>query len=240
MTGVELAALIRYKTGTNSTTFTDADMLPLVNTFKNEIASLIAERNQMFFAIPATDDLVGDQRLYVIPDNQLNNLVKLEVKFASGDARQPAYAIKDYDLSETESEIVKNFSNAQGDFAYTIRGKMIFLLSGTIVAVTGGLRIWYIQYPADLADLAGSTDLSVDPSTITSGFPRQFHELLARRISIEYKGSRPKPIRLNAFERNYENDLLKQLNAIAHTDLGLEIIGELPPSKDLGNNGWDY
>ncbi|KKK56485.1 hypothetical protein LCGC14_3064030, partial [marine sediment metagenome] len=30
MTGVELAALIRYKTSTNSTTFTDANILPLV------------------------------------------------------------------------------------------------------------------------------------------------------------------------------------------------------------------
>ena len=58
MTGTQLAALIRWKTGTNSTTFTDANMLPLVNVFIKEISSMIVERNNGMFLVPATFNLV--------------------------------------------------------------------------------------------------------------------------------------------------------------------------------------
>ena len=37
MTAKELADLVRFKTRTNSTTFTDADMLTIVNVIKDEI-----------------------------------------------------------------------------------------------------------------------------------------------------------------------------------------------------------
>lgn len=240
MTGTQLAALIRYKTKTNSTTFTDADMLPLVNTFKDEIASRIVERNVGYFLVPTPFNLVADQREYGFPDDMLNRIHKLEFKFTSSDARQPAYFIKDYHGSETESEIVKNFGNSQGQFAYTIRRKALLLLSGTIISVTGGGRLWYHAYPADLADLTGSTGLEVDPSTTTFGFPRQFHELLARYVSIEYKGSQPKPLPLNKKELEIERDMETQLAAIAHIDNSAEIIGENIPSEMLGNDGFDY
>ena len=68
MTGTQLAALVRYKTGSNSTTFTDADALVLVNIFKNEIASLITERNQMYtvdYHIKKSDKR-GEQGYFVI------------------------------------------------------------------------------------------------------------------------------------------------------------------------------
>ena len=240
MTGAELSTLIGKKTSTNTTTFTEADRLIYVNIFIKEIASMIVEKNNGMFLVPATFNLVDDQREYGLPDDLLNRMHKVEFKFASGDSRFPSTYIKDYYGSETESEIVKRFGNSEGDFAHTIRRRAIFLLSGTIVAVTGGGRLWYHAYPADLANLTGSTDLSVDPSTTTFGFPRQFHELLARSISIEWKGSRPKPIPLNSKERNYEKDLAIQLAAIATVDNSGEIIAELPDSKDLGNDGYNY
>lgn len=242
MTGTQLAALIRYKTKTNSTTFTDADMLPLVNTFKDEISSMIVERNNGMFLVPTTFNLVASStsREYALPDDLLNRMQKLELKFTSTDARQPSTYLKDWQGSETESEIVKNFSNAKGGFAHVIRRRALLILSGTIIAVTNGGRLWYHAYPADLANLSGITGLEVDPSTTTFGFPRQFHELLARRVSIEYKGSKPKPIPLNAFEKNYENDLKVQLDAIAHVDNSAEIIGDDLPPEQTGDNGFNY
>lgn len=240
MTSTQLAALIRKRTRTNSTTFTDADMLVDVNLVKDEIASLIVERNAGYFLIPSTFDLVADQREYAFDDTLLNRLHKVEIKFVSTDSRFPATGIKDYQGSETESEIVKNFSNAPGGFAYTIRRKGIYILSGTIIAVTGGGRMWWQKFPADLANLTGSTALEIDPSTTTFGFPRLFHELLARRVVMEYKMRQPKPIPLNAWEMRYDIDLKLQLDALSHNDNSLEIIGELPPATDYGNNGWNY
>ena len=239
MTSTQLNTLINYKAKTNDTTFTQADKLVLVNLFKDEIASLVVERNAGYFLIPATFDLVADQREYAFSDNQLNRMHKLEIKFSSSDSRFPSNYIKDYNGSETESEIVKNFSNSFGGFAHTIRRRGVFILSGTISAVTGGGRLWFHLYPADLANLTGSTDLASEPSTTTFGFPRQFHELLARRVVIEYKGRQSKPIALSPMENNFERDLQKQLDAISSVDNSGEVIGEMPAGADMFNDGWD-
>lgn len=240
MTGTQLAALVRYKTRTNSTTFTDADMLVLVNVFIAEIASQIVEKNSGYFLIPTTFDLVADQREYSFDDTLLNRMHKLEIKFSSSDSRFPSSFVKDYLGSETESEIVKNYSNSKGGFAHYIRRRSLFILSGTISTVTAGGRLWWHKYPADLANLTGTTGLEIDPSTSTFGFPRQFHELLARRVVMEYKGRQPKPIPLAPMENNYFNDLQIQLNAISSIDNSAEYIGEFPDPSFLGNDGWDY
>jgi len=240
MTGTQLAALIRYKTRTNSTSFLDSDMLPLVNTFKDEIASMIVERNAKYFLIPTTFDLVADQREYSFDDTILNRIHKLEIKFSSSDSRFPAHAIKNYDGSETESEIVKNFSNSPKCFAYTVRRKGIFILSGTITSVTAGGRLLWYKYPADLANLNGVTDLAIDPSTTTFGFPKQFHELLARRVVMEYKARQPKPIPFSPLDARYDKDLEAQLAAISNYDESEETVGNLPASSDMGNDGFDY
>ena len=237
MTTTEFAALVRYKTRSNSVTFTDGDMLPLANTFKDEISSMIVERNNGMFLVPSTFDLVADQREYGFGDDLLNRIHKLEIKFASGDSRFPALYIKDYYGSETESEITKQFTNAEKSFAYTIRRRAVLLLSGTIVAVTDGGRLWSHIFPADLADLSGSTGIEVDPSTTTFGFPRQFHELLARRVGMERNNRNNKP--LTALELRYDSDLKIQLDAIATIVNQGDIIGLFPPSEDLYNDGWD-
>jgi hypothetical protein len=95
-----------------------------------------------------------------------------------------------------------------------------------------------LQYPADLANLTGLTDMAVDPTTTSFGFPKQFHELLARRVGMERKMRTP-GAKLTQLEMAYETDLRKALDAIAHQDLSLEIIGELPQPRDLLNDGWD-
>ena len=192
----------------------------------------------MYFAVPATEDLVADQREYAFPDDMLNNLIKVEIKFDVDEPRQPAKAIKDYARSETESEITLNFSNTQGGFCYFVKRRAIFILSGTIIAVTDGIRIWYIQYPADINDLNSVTDINVDPSTTTAGFPRQFHELLARRVGMEYKSRNG--LKFSALENKYEFDLKERLDEIAHIDHNLEIIGNELPQSEQGNWGHNY
>lgn len=244
MTGTQLNTLINYKCRTTDTTFTQADKLVLVNLFKDEIASLIVERNAGYFLIPTTFDLVASStsREYSFDDTMLNRMHKLELKFTSTDARQPSRFVKDYSGSETESEIVKYYSNIKGGFAHYVRRRSLFILSGTIIAVTGGGRLWWHKYPADLANLTGSTGLEVDPSTTTFGFPRQFHELLATRVAVEFKSRQPNSLPLGPTERNYKSDLQDQLNAISSIDNSGEIIGLLPSSEDkiMGNDGFNY
>ena len=240
MTAADLNTLINFKCGTNDTTFPLEEKLALVNIFIKEIASKIEEKNAGYFLIPSTFDLVADQREYAIGDDLLNSIQKVEFKFTATATRYQATALKDYKGSEDESVIANDYGNGEGETYYVIRRRALFVLSGTIIDVTDGGRIWAHIFPAKLTDLTGDIDdLAKDPSTTSFGFPTQFHELLARRVSIEYKGVNK--IALNAMDGNYPNDLRDVLDAISQMDNSLEIIGNLPAanSKELHNNGWN-
>lgn len=241
MTPLALATRIRFYTHTNTTTFPDSEMLPLVNGFMTEeLASKIVESDNEMFEVPYTFNLVADQREYAIGDDVLNRLHKVEVKFTSTDDRQPAYYIKDYRGSETEAQIINKYNNSPGGFAYTIRRRAILLLSGTIIAVTSGVRMTSLVYPEPLANLTDDgTSMEVDPSTTTFGFPRQMHELLARRVSIAWKGNQPTPIPLSPDELKYDSDLQIQLAAMARTTNEGDTRSEDPSDEDTLNDGWN-
>ena len=241
MTPSELATRIRFYTHTNTTTFPDSEMLPLVNqVLTEELASKIVESDNEMFEVPYTFNLVADQREYAVGDDVLNRVHKVEVKFTSTEDRRKANYIKDYRGSETETQITNNFNNSPGGFSYTIRRRAILLLSGTITAVTGGVRMTSLVFPEKLANLTDNgVSMEVDPSTTTFGFPRQMHELLARRVSIMWKGNQPKPIKLSPDERNYSIDLENQLAAMGRTTNEGDTRSEDVTLEDSLNEGWD-
>jgi len=235
MTGASITSYIRRLTRTNSTTYTDADLLADINLFKNEIASHIQQVRPTIWNMPALDDLVADQREYAFPSDVLNHIVSLELKFtASGDyVLAKPIARKHYNDVLQESVIVSNFDNQNP--RYFIRRKALYILSGTIVAVTNGIKLVYDAFPADLDNLTGTEDLSIDPTTTSHGFPREFHELLARRVSINYKNINN--IALNRQDLTYDIDLEKALNNFSTANLDESIIGTLPPSDS--DNGFN-
>lgn len=239
MTGAQLNSLINQKCGTNDTTFALADKLVLVNVFKDEIASRIEQQDANYFLIPSTFNLVANQREYPIGDDVMNRIKKLELKFVATNSRFTSRYIKDYLGSEDEAEIVLNYSNDRNNFAHTIRRRALFILSGTIANTTAGGKVWASIFPSDLANLTGVTGLEVDPTTTSFGFPRQFHELLARRVAMEWKGLQPKPLPLNTYELNYEVDLQKGLDALWPMDGSGEIVAESPGREDTWDNGFN-
>ena len=226
MTGTQLAALIRYKTKTNSTTFKDADMLVLVNLKKDELASRIQRVRPEIFQVPANEDLVADQREYAFPADVMNNIVRLMVKFTSSGDKVLVTPVTRAHWKEAlqESLIVRDYSNDEP--AYFLRRQAIYILSGTIIPVTDGIELVFNSFPANLANLTGSTDLAVDPTTTTHGFPREFHELWARTVTIEYKDRNN--IKLSSKERSFEIDLVKQIDDFSIPNLDEEVIGQLP------------
>jgi len=237
MTSTELNNLINYKCRTNDTTFPVADKLVFVNLMKDEIASRIQQVRKTIWNMPALDDLVLNQREYAFPADVLNNLVNLELKFtASGNyVLATPMARRNYKDVLQESVIVDNFNNDTPK--YFIRRKAIYILSGSIIAVTEGLKLVYDSFPASLANMTGVADLSIDPSTTTHGFPREFHELLARRVSIEYKDRNE--MKLNKKELEYEIDLEKALDSFSVSNLDSTTIGALPSGASRSFNGYN-
>jgi len=244
MTETTLTALIRYYTRTNSTTLPNSDLQPLMNAAKDEISSLISLQTTLFI-LRTTANLTASVRRYAFPADVLNHIISVEIAFNQNSPIEYLKADKimreHYGKSLTEANITNDFSNSLPK--YFIWGRVIYFLTGALdsttiggATITNGIRITYRKYPADFsASLNGTSDLEDDPTTTTFGFPRQFHELLARRTGIIWKSGRPKPIPLSELEKNYERDLQTQLNAVSQDDYSESVVSSLP-----SDNGEDY
>lgn len=228
-----MATYIRFLTQTDNVTFTDAEVLLLVNQGIDHLGEEIIKVNEDYFEVPATTNLVGDQREYPFPEDILSQMKRVEAAFDPDLSPLVFIRLAEIDLTSIkhgldEATIISKYSNEKGRAFFDIGRKAIKILSGTIVAVTGGLKLWYQQYPAHLADLTGTTDLSVDPSATTSGVPRPLHELLGRWVSITFKGSKEVPIPLSEREQKFEYDLQQKLNSIREQNLDREVLGSVP------------
>jgi len=237
MTPAEFAIHVRYKTRTNSTTFPDTDILALMKIRQDEIARDILAVDEKILLIPQTTSLVTNQRLYAFPSDIISRIGRVEAMFDGTNwIKLFSYDMRSFPYSLDETHIVSYFSNDEGYAKYDIYRKSLYIFSGTIISVTNGLKVYTNTYPAVIASLAGTTDMSVDPSTTTHGIPRELHEIWARGVIIDFKESRENPIPLTERETKYEYDKNKAIYSLKHTDQDRVVLATVP---DLGNNGGD-
>lgn len=195
--------------------------------------------------------------LEVAFSNQVNSFGELPYVRALPDdfrrlgvSRTEANIQANYTNGSTGSYLIDAYGSQSGHVSaprYEIQRRSLYLLSGDIssatlkdvngnvgaTSVTNGIRLRYRQYPAPLTQLTDNTvDLSIDPSTTTFGFPLQFHELWARRVSMEWKAEHPGAVPASQLEANYLVDLENKLSGIEESDASGEIIGYLP--RQLG------
>ena len=246
-TAVKFATYVRLKTKTSSTTFSDTDILTFMEWRQDEIARAILKVDEDILLIPQTTGLVADQREYPFPSDIIARIARASAKFDGTnwipmeeiDIKQIGFPVA------TEANIVAKFNSMQFSNGnplgarYDIRRKSLYLYSGAISTVTAGLKLYVNTYPSTITSLAGTDDLSADPSTTTHGIPRALHEIWARGVIIDYKSGKEKPIPLNETELNYERDLDKAIETLKHGNLDRQILGELPPASDIWNDGYD-
>jgi hypothetical protein len=214
MTYAQFATYVRWKTRTDATTFTNAEILALANLYKDEIAKEIIKSDESYFGYEIYRDLEVNVRNYRFDDDMLGQMQYLEGKLdGTNYKRLGEYNLNTLGITTSESDILA--AMAGKDPGFIIFGGEIIILSDTaIIAVADGLRMWAMLYPADFTSMTATTDISARPTTTSDGFPRQFHELLARRVIIEYKQSQDKPIPLTDTELNYDNDLSTAISSI--------------------------
>lgn len=227
----EFATYIRFHTKTDSTTLTDAELVALANVKKDEIAKEIAKTNEDIFGMWYLRDLEAGVREYSFPANILSNIKGVEACVANSGTEFKKFT--EFDLTQYRGTTVEaDIRNAfGGKYQFDIFRKSLWLYTGeAIVAVANGLKLWAIQFPADLTTtiISSTDDMSVDPSTTTHGMPRESHEIWARSVIIDYKNSKEKPIPLTEKELNYEADLQKVLNSLKGTNLDRQNQGTVP------------
>ena len=238
MTSTEFAAYVRQKTKTNSTTFTDAEILALTVPAQDDIAKEVIKANEDFFGLEVIRNITVSQRNYAFA-SELIQIKILQAKLNGTDWE----VLDEYDNNtlriNTDNTSIKKFFSDYGNVynpGYFLFGSEIIILNDSdISAVTDGLKMWAIFWPTKLTSLSGSDDMSVRPSATGVGFPRQFHEILARRVIIEWKESQDPPVKLTARELKYDNDLQEALDSIKGLNLDRSVEATTPY-----DDGQDY
>src|SRR3989304_6854310 len=192
MTPAEFATIVRFKTRTNSTTFTDAQILALQKERQREIAQEIVKADEDILLVPQYTSLVADQREYPYPTDMLSRIKRLEGKLNGTDWVK----LNEMDLPDdqkpvaTEANITSRYSNLEGEAFFDIKRRSVFLYTGTIIAVTSGLRLWVNTWPTAITGLTEAVqDMSTDPSVTTHGIPTELHKVWATGVVIDWKSS---------------------------------------------------
>lgn len=244
MTGKAFVDYIRLKTRTNSGTFTDTEILALANVRLDTIAHEVLDVDEDIFVTPMKTNLIAGNREYPFPQSLLSRIKYVEAKFDGTNwAKLTEMDLHQYTRTTDETYILSRFANEEGKAFYDIDRKSLWIYSGAIANVELGLKLWCNVYPAylDASRIANNvTDMSVDPTDTTFGFPRELHEIWARGVIIDWKESREKPIPLTQSELAYRVDLQNAIFKMKHGNLDRSVIAQIPPASDRGNNGANY
>lgn len=239
MTPAEFATYVRYKTRTDAVTFTDAEIMALANPFIDEFSQEIIKANEDLFVLEFLRNLEAGKRKYALPDQLLSQMKYLEANLKVNSTDDDNWQrLNETDMNwkripTNEANIISHYSGKLPEFFRY--ANVIMILSGsTIIDVTDGIVLHCIVWPAHLTALTGTTDMSVDPSSVTKGFPRQFHRLLGTRVVIEYKQSQEKPIPLVGNELTFEKDFEKAIESIRGGNLDLDFQASVP--QDTGQD----
>lgn len=205
------------------------------------LAMRILKVDEDYFGMPETTDLVLNQREYPLPADILNKIKYVEAKL-DGSKWIPLneFDILAYKRSTDEATILEQFANEENQAFYDIFRGSLWIYSGAITAVTGGLKLWSFSWPTWISNLASTTDISIDPSTTSHGFPRALHKVLCDLVVVDWKSQSDKPIPLTEFEKNIEIDIQLALDSISDSNKSRIITPVLPDPVDRGNEGFDY
>lgn len=234
MTAQQFASYVRLKTKTNATTFIDVDILIYANIIKDDICKEISKADEDYFGIEILRDLEVNKRNYGFPSYILSHIKLVQAKLDGTNwAKLEEFDINAYSrqwlsrATTDETTLLSNWAGRGAEFDI-FGGEMTIYSDAAMIAVTGGLKLWSIIYPADLTALSGTTDLSVQPSATTFGVPRQLHKVWATKVIIEWKESQDRPIPLTERELNVEVDLQKAVNSLKELNLGRIVIAKAP------------
>lgn len=232
---VSFASLVRLDTSTNSTTFTDADMLILANTYMASIAMDIKTANRDAFGVYAFKSLVAGQREYPLPQDMLSSFERIEAKLNGVDWHELVEVNLPLLRTATDEASIVSYMKDRKSAYDLFRNSAFIYNDSAIIDVTNGLKIWYTAFPSDLTNFSDDRDISVPADGTKIGFPREFHELLARRVTIHYKENLDIPRPLTQSEQMFDNDLRKAILSIQRPNYDRSVSMQFEP-----DNGEDY
>ena len=231
------ARTARALTRQSSSTFTDIVMVDFVNLAKGLMEGDIVNADEGNLEMTAYTNLVANQRVYELPSDLVNRIVKVEIKL-DGTNWKKMYEIDfntvKYPIS-SESDITSNASD--NPITYSLyRGSIYLWSASSITTVSQGLRLYYSISPHTwtTSDLSSIVDIAIDPTTTDVGLPGEFHPVLLYMVTRMFKLSRDIPIELTTEEQSVESMFAQALNSYRNANRDRIMTGELP--VDYGYN----
>lgn len=236
------ARYVRTRTKTNDTTFTDQELVDFMQATQEYIVNEAMKLDTDIFVMPQTADLVANQREYALPSDLLSRMERLEADFDDDGEyiKLKSMEQSEWDKGHDETTVTNHFSNEEGKAYFDVIRKSVYIYSGTISAVTDGLKLWAKTRPYvfDTTDLTSSVDMSQDPSTTELGMPQELHKVWSDMVVAEWKSSQGKPVPLTEKEQNVVYRLRKSLEALKNPNLDLEFKAKVPQGDDVWNDGF--
>lgn len=190
----DIQTLTRFLTNTNSTSFTDANLLILENqSYERIVGKIIVETqgggwvfgDSNYTAFPTyTQDLVDSQAEYEI-DALTTPLTIMGVEILNSDGNYDLIrpiSLKDiHKIGSSQSEYAKTDGFPQ---QYEKRENIVVLYpapdNGVTVTLTAGLKIFFLR----TADIFTSAEVST--GTKEPGFPSPWHDIIAYESAYNY------------------------------------------------------
>lgn len=198
MTLTDLQTEARLKTQTDSTSYTNAQINQRLDIHNRRVVNFIDQLDQGYFETTSQANLVASSsqatRTYTLPTDMLR-LVKVQAQL-DGTNWVDINEVKKGEIRvsiETETDITNNFTNT--DPYFVIVGNSILILSGTISAVTNGIRYHYVQRQALLA--------SASSANSTPQFSQEYHDILAIGAAMDYFWDRGEMDKADRLYREY-------------------------------------
>lgn len=234
----EVIDLARRKSKTNTSTFSDSDMLLYLKAKIPQYQADIEATNEDYMGSIEYRDLISTgttgtyldggvtylSREYNLPYDMINRIKFVTAKLNGTDwIRLKQYDLNDIKIPFEEDNILATFDNTEGVAGYEIFRGSLFLLTGEIEAeVENGLKIWTYSYtavPASIPIPSSTEDLDLD----LYGIPETMHELLAVALSLEWKSNLETPVPLTSMEQNYYILYEKALRGLRALDRDQEL-----------------
>lgn len=235
MNFVEFARLVRFRTRTNTSTLTDADILLLANTHKDSMTLRILGANENYFGDPSLiEDLVADTRQYDLDATIAGQISFVSAKLDGEEwVRLTEGNFNIGNMNPDEASIQQYYTGRKPQ--YVIFGQQLWILSeDAIIDVVDGLKVFAFTWPKKFTDLSLTTEMDANNDVSTHGWPREFQELLADRVVIDYKSSQDKPVPLTQNEQLWEQRMKNALAAISNANLDRSILAEIPAMSETG------
>lgn len=248
MTTKEFFYNFRQKTHAEETLFSDAQLMALANLQRLDIDDAVIEVAPEKYNMKWSEDLLADQREYRISTNTQEIFsVQANLKQVGGsdnwvDLIPSTYGVE-YQFGDSEDQIRLSFSNSYNSAKYTQDGNFLFLLTGQIVDVANGLKIYGNGRPLDIIDPTEDTRDLADYAPFpdfTPGIPKQMQKVWLNLTSRAYKMNNDKEAVLDEDEASVYELLEVAKKHIQSKKAILFDKSQLNVERAKSDNGFEY